>query len=535
MSERARVEVADRPGNDLPATRRPSAVLRAGTVVVRVLVVVLSLSVVAATGYGWWAFGGIDDHTVTTDVIEAHPGDSGGGSTDRLDTAIDILLVGMDSRTDAYGNPLPKEVLAMLNGGKSDGERNTDTMILVHIPAGGKKAVAFSFPRDSYVDIGPGYGKHKLNSAFLNAYLDARHDLQERGESGAKLETDAVVTGRKNLISVIEKLTGGAVTIDRYAEVNLASFYEVTKAVGGVEVCLKNAVNEPKSGANFPAGVQTISGAAALSFVRQRYDLPDGDLDRIIRQQTFLAALANKVLSADVLTDPMKARDLIAAVQKSVVLSSNWNLTRFAAQMQGLSGGNITFRTVPTTGLAKIAGQDVVTVDPAAVAAEIKTVIAQSDAGTDTGGSPVTTATTPPPSTSAESTGITVDVRNGTKTKGLAGVVLDHLADQGFDRGEAGDAAVQQTSVIRYAPGELAKAKAVGSALATTKLTYAEDRTLDYGHVRLTLGTTYPTSSTSSSSSPGTRALTTNGSSAPSTSTTVPPPNVDAGSLKCVD
>ncbi|WP_245782357.1 LCP family protein [Actinokineospora terrae] len=523
------------------------------TIAVRAVVTAVSVAVVAAFGYGWWAFSGLDDNVATTDVIDVQADDpaTGRSSTDRLDTATDILLVGIDSRTDAFGNPLPKEVLAMLNGGKADGERNTDTMILVHIPAGGKRAVAFSFPRDSWVDIGGGFGKHKLNSAFVYAYNDTRKTLLEQGVSDPKeLEAKAVVAGRKNLISTIERLIGKAVTIDRYAEVNLASFYEVTKAVGGVEVCLNNAVDEPKSGARFPAGRQTISGAAALSFVRQRYALPNGDLDRIVRQQTFLGALANKVLSADLLTNPARARDLVTAVQKSVVLSSNWNLSRFAAQMQGLSSGNIEFRTIPTQGDARIGGADVIKVDPEQVAATVKQVIDQADgvasrpssppAGTSGGGAAPLVPTTTTPSGS-----ITVDVRNGSTTKGLATTVLDRLAGHGFLRGQVGDAAVQRGSVIRYASGELAKANAVASTLPGAAFTFTEDGTLDTGHVRVVLGTTYLTGDSVLNLTPTTTTTTapptTSTSGATRTTqptrsgTVVDGPTVAAGNLKCVN
>ena len=90
------------------------------------------------------------------------------------------------------------------------------------------------------------------------------------------------------LIGAVEDLTG--LTIDHYAEVNLVGFATLTKAIGGVTVCLAAPTRDPLSGAHFAAGVQTISGATALAFVRQRHGLPQGDLSRIRRQQVFLAA-----------------------------------------------------------------------------------------------------------------------------------------------------------------------------------------------------------------------------------------------------
>ncbi|WP_018682367.1 LCP family protein [Actinokineospora enzanensis] len=519
--------------------------------VVRTIAVLMSATVVATTGYFWWTVvGDLDAHTVTTDVFDDRPGDQESANRVTLDKALNILLVGMDSRKDSFGNPLPKEALALLNGGKDEGERNTDTMILLHIPAGGKRAVAFSFPRDSYVDIGPGFGKRKLNSAFINAYVDARQTLADQGVTDQKeLEDRATVAGRKNLISVIQRLTGGSVVIDRYAEVNLASFYEVTKAVGGVDVCLKNPVDDVKSGAHFPAGRQTISGAAALSFVRQRYGLPNGDLDRIVRQQVFLGALANKILSADILTSPSRARDLVTAVQKSVVLSSNWNLTTFAAQMQSLSSGNIEFHTIPTQGLAKIGGADVVKIDPDQVATEIKNTFASADGGTTP--PPMTRPTDAdpdalaPPTTgspagnTATGAGITVDVRNGTTTRGLATTVLDLLAGHGFTRGQTGDAAVQQSSIIRYPAGELAEAKSVANTLSSGTFSFAEDRTLTKSHIRVVLGTSYPKSDGQQLTGsplmnlappPSTSQTTTT-----SPATNAPPATIEAGKLNCVN
>ncbi|WP_104478195.1 LCP family protein [Actinokineospora auranticolor] len=528
-------------------TRRHSPFLRATGVVARSLVALLSLAVVAASGWAWVAFGDVDANTVTTDVIDDRTSDGGsaGANGPTLDGALNILLVGLDSRTDSHGNPLPKEVLAMLNAGKSDGERNTDTMILVHIPAGGRRAVAFSFPRDSWVDVGEGFGKHKLNSAFIYAYTDARRTLSAQGVTDPKvLEEKATVIGRKNLISTIERLAGGGLHIDRYAEVNLASFYEVTNAVGGVEVCLKNPVDEWRSGARFPAGRQVISGAAALSFVRQRYELPNSDFDRIVRQQVFLGALADKVLSADMLTNPSRAKALVNAVQNSVVLSSNWNLTLFAAQMQSLSSGNIEFRTIPTLGEAKIGGADVVKVDPEAISAAITQTIAEADgtAGKPTGTNAPDGGVRSPTATAKPGGGVTVEVRNGSNTRGLATTVLDRLAGAGFTRGPVGDASVQQSSVIRYPAGELTTAKAVAESLVKDVFTFAEDRTLDAKHVRVVLGTSFAKAANQLDAKPLV------GVSSPSTTTTAAPPSssgsstpapptasIEAGKLNCVN
>nr|WP_225954121.1 LCP family protein [Kibdelosporangium phytohabitans] len=449
----------------------------------------VSVAVLSASGIVYAKFNDVNDGVVTTDVIEAEVQKAG---VKPLDGAVDILLVGMDSRTDNFDNPLPKEVMQMLHGGISDGERNTDTMILVHIPVDGRRAVAISFPRDAWVELSGGFGKHKLNSAFVyqfNNTMKAQANVPRR-----QAEDEAKKQGRKNLIATIESLIGKAVTIDRYAEVNLLSFYEITKAIGGVEVCLNNPVDETKySGAQFPAGKQTIEGKAALSFVRQRHELPNGDLDRIVRQQVFIGALAHKVLSTGVLTDFSKLNALVDAIKKSVVLSSGWDVTTFAQQMQGLSSGAIDFHTIPTLGPAKIGGADVIKVDPKQVNEfvlgltkderkdERKTPAPSSD-------KPPATSTSAPP---AADTKVTVDVRNASSEKGLAATVQNILVGKGFLAGTVSNATRQRTSALFFHPGEEGHANRVSTELGG-QFTLTPDATLKAGQVRAVLGDDFP-------------------------------------------
>jgi len=262
------------------------------------------------------------------------------------DGVTDILLVGLDSRTDAAGNPLPRELFDALDVGPDQGTLNTDTLILVRIPdEAGLPTTAVSIPRDSYVAI-PGFGTHKINSAYARAVAAARARLAAQGVTGPALEQQAAQAARRTLITTVEQLTG--VSVDHYAEVNLAGFADITQAVGGVPVCLNAPVRDSYSGADFAAGPQTLQGPAALAFVRQRHSLPRGDLDRVVRQQAFLASLAHEVLSTGTLADPAQVSDLIAAVSRYVVVDSGWNLLAFAAQARGLTAGAISFRTIPT-------------------------------------------------------------------------------------------------------------------------------------------------------------------------------------------
>lgn len=368
----------------------------------RTVVALASVAVLLATGYAWTNVRSLNNGITRTNVINpaaVAPQAAPGAAVAPLAGAVNILVVGMDSRTDPQGNPLPDSELAMLNAGPSDGELNTDTMILIHIPAGGQRAVAISFPRDSYVQLAGGFGMNRLNSAYAFARNSAITRLQGQGDA-ASIERQADDAGRKNLIDTIQQLTGNAIQINEYAELNLVGFYNLSQAVGGVQVCLKAATYDDATHASFPAGVQTIQGVQALNFVRQRHDLPRGDLDRIVRQQVFLGALANKILSANTLANPGRLASLIQAVQGSVVLSSGWDITTFAQQMAGLTSGNIQFTTIPTgQNFYTSGGADVTQVSPAQIQQFVTSMISTADNGPSTTGTSTGTTTGTPTGT----------------------------------------------------------------------------------------------------------------------------------------
>lgn len=278
------------------------------------------------------------------------------------DGAVDILLVGSDSRSDAHGNPLSAEEIEMLHAGDEEND-NTDTIMVIRVPNDGASATAISIPRDTYIHDEL-YGNMKINGVY-GAYKNAEYArLMEEGITDpATLEDRAKQAGREGLIQQISKLSG--VTVDHYAEVGLLGFVLLTDAVGGVEVCLNDAVYDEYSGADFPAGRQTLNGAQALSFVRQRHGLPRGDLDRIVRQQAFMASLVNSVLSSGTLTNPNKLASMAQAVERSVVIDEGWDIMEFATQLQNLAGGNVTFNTIPVTSIDGVGdyGESVVTID----------------------------------------------------------------------------------------------------------------------------------------------------------------------------
>jgi LCP family protein required for cell wall assembly len=435
----------------------------------------VSLLVLGLTWYGWSSFQDLHRGLSTADVI--------GPATP--DKATDILLVGVDSRTDAQGNPLPREVLNRLRAGRNEGEL-TDTMILVRIPNDGRHAVAISLPRDLDVELPDRYGKHKLNSAFTRAKSATAERLVAQGASPATVQTESVAAGRKALLQAVKELTG--VSIDHYAEINLLGFSLLTDAVGGVEVCLREPVHDRFSGTNLRAGPQLISGPDALAFVRQRHGLPRGDLDRIVRQQAYLASLASKVLTAGTLANPSRVRHLISATQQSLVLDDGFDVLEFATRMQGLVAGNVVFETVPVLGDGySDSDGSVLETDPEAVRAFVAHAVENPPASPSSNPSP---PANPSPESSGPSKASTrVDVFNGSASTGLAGRVSAQLNAQGFRQGTVGNAKARSGSVVRYPSGGEAAGRMVSEALGGVPI--QEDAGLPASTMQVYLGRNY--------------------------------------------
>ncbi|MEV0295155.1 LCP family protein [Nocardia sp. NPDC050710] len=472
----------------------------------RVFVALIAVLVVVITGFAW--------HKVDSLISGIERiGNLGLGGVH--DGAVDILMVGVDSRTDAHGDPLTDSERAMLHAGNEVGT-NTDTIVLVRVPNDGRSATAISLPRDSYVDI-PGLGKGKINSAYGATKETERAKLTGKGVSEAEAEKQSTQAGRKALITAVSNLTG--VTVDHYAEVSLLGFVLLTDAVGGVDVCLNSPVDEWMSGADFPAGRQRLDGPEALSFVRQRHDLPRGDLDRIVRQQVFMAQLVGQVLSARTLADPGKLGRLGEAVGRTVVLDDDWDVLAFLQQLKDLSGGQVKFETIPVADLNGMTsdGESVVRVDPKSVKSYVGSLV--DGKGAATGESAVDPDT------------VTVSVYNASGKGGLAGQVSQMLSAKGFREGLVGNYSGSSVSGSRVLAADTSdpRARAVGKALGG--LTVIADSTMSPDSVSVVLASDY--------SGPGSAASSMFDFSGTSASATpVPPaPPIDAGrnGPKCVN
>jgi len=415
--------VADkyRRGRDIKAAPTQTVNLRQkGPAPVLGLLIFLSVLVLGLSGAGYYVAGNTFSKGPTIGGDKSTFGQAADGATD-------ILLVGSDSRSDAEGNALTPDEINMLRAGDEEND-NTDTIMVIRIPNDGSSATAVSIPRDTYIHDAKN-GNMKINGVYGTYKNEKKAELSQKGGiEGAKLEEESKNAGRKALMDTVSNLSG--IKIEHYAEVGLLGFVLLTDAVGGVDVCLNEAVDDEFSGAKFKAGRQTLNGPDALSFVRQRHGLPRGDLDRVVRQQVFMASIVNKVLSSGTLSSPSKFADLSEAVRRSVKLDANLDPAQFAVQMQNLAGGNVQFSTIPVTSIDGVGdyGESVVTINTKDVNKFFQTLLGEKS-------EPSSSA---PPSDNPKQAlldatrNTSINVLNATQPSGLAAAVAGALGDMGL-------------------------------------------------------------------------------------------------------
>ncbi|MGV0868250.1 LCP family glycopolymer transferase [Corynebacterium kalidii] len=469
-----------------------------GPTPVKVVLALLSAIMLAGGTYAYSSVGRLG-----SDISQA----GGLNLGNQSDGATDILLVGVDSRTDAKGKELSQEEIDMLRAGEEEAT-NTDTIILIRVPDDGSSATAVSLPRDTYVH-NDDLGNTKLNGVYGSTKALTQDELTQAAMNDGeepdkdKIDRESTAAGREALIGTVADVTG--IEVDHYAEVGLLGFVLLTDAVGGVDVCLNNPVDEPLSGAKFPAGRQTLSGADALSFVRQRHDLPRGDLDRITRQQVYMASLTNRILSTSTLSNPNKLNDLSSAVERSVTLDDGWDVMGLATQMQGLTGGNVTFQTIPVTSIDGTGdlGESVVTIDKNQVHRFFEDLL--GDSAPDKGGDSGDGKGSEDGSGSGgaiedyDPAGSTVSVYNASEVGGLASRVGDLISGAGYAMGEVGNATETGISESQVNVADKDDPAARGLAEQLGGLEVVEDSGLEPGEIRVTLSGTYDGPGTSAS------------------------------------
>src|ERR1700761_8473856 len=452
MENRRREErqvTAIRPGRPRRRVARPTVYL---------VTCVLSALVLAASGFSYFVVSDVNS-------IGSSHAIAGGSSIG----AQNILLMGLESRRDWDGNVLPASILKALHAGSVQGVENgiggndTNTLILIHIPAGGKKAIGFSIPRDDWVTfsgtVGPQqHGKIDQAYGVSMFYQQAQLRKQQPDISQNQLAFQGNEAGRKAAGDTVEQLTG--VHIDHFAEVNLDGFYELARVLGGVQVCLSHAVSDSYSGAHFRAGYQHLNAAQALAFVRQRHGLTNGDLDRTHRQQAFLDSVMEQLRTQGVLGDLTKLQALLSVAKQYAITDSGWDLLQFSTQMSSLTGGNLVFHTLPIEGYATIDGQSANQINPAAIKTIVHAPFSPASKAPSAG------AKTKAPGTAAAKT--VVDVLNGGQTAGLASQVSSAVVQAGYQARLVENTTPLATTQVVYGAGEAANAAQLAGAFGAT-------------------------------------------------------------------
>lgn len=297
---------ADRP----PEPRREDGGPRRRRRRLRVAAVVLLIVLAFLVGVPLWAWSKI------TKVPAEPPGDRPPDTPGAT-----YLLVGSDSREG-----LSAKQKADLSTGEAGGGR-TDTIMLLHVPRFGGTTLLLSLPRDSIVDI-PGRGSDKINAAYA-------------------------VGGPRLLVRTVESETG--LRVDNYVEIGLGGFADIVDAVGGVEICPDEAMDDPLAGLDIEAGCQEADGKTALGYARSRKLDSTGDIARVERQREVVGAIAAKAASPWSVINPVRYVSLTSAGADALIIGDNVgpiDLARFAWGMRRVTGGSGRTCTVPLADLA---------------------------------------------------------------------------------------------------------------------------------------------------------------------------------------
>lgn len=244
-------------------------------------------------------------------------------------SAVNYLVVGSDTREGLSRAEIKR---LKVGGTEVAAGKRSDTMLLVHISKKRDKAAIISVPRDTYARI----PEHENSQGKL---IPATY---------SKINSAYNWGGAPLLIQTFEAMSG--LRIDHYVEINFVGFVRMVDALGGVEICTKRDIDDPKSHLVLPAGRHILDGVDSLKYVRTRQFDGLGDLGRMKRQQEFAGAMLRKATSAGVLLNPVKMVDFVGSALDSVVTDEGLNqgdLLTLGKQLRNLSASNVRTLTIP--------------------------------------------------------------------------------------------------------------------------------------------------------------------------------------------
>jgi LCP family protein required for cell wall assembly len=349
------------------------------------------------------------DGNIQAADVEAFLGDDRPEESEENFDSLTILLIGSDSR-DLEGEE---------DFGQVGGER-ADTTIVLHLSADRDRAQLVSIPRDSMVEmpdcfledgsVAPG-GFRQFNSAFATG-------------------------GAACVQRTVEQTTG--VLIDHYAIVDFDGFKSIVDALGGVEVCTAEPIDDPLSGLVLQAGTTTVAGDQALAYVRARNIGNGSDIERIERQQAFLSSMVQEVTSTGLLARPDRLIGVLDAGTKSLTTDPGLNsitaLASIARSVQALPAEDVSFLTIPNEPWPEDPNRVIWTDDAELVWEAVRLDRPLPGQEPEVEPSPAPPTTTPEPLTASPDSFV-VDVVNAGAAPGSAGAAAEDLATQGFDVG----------------------------------------------------------------------------------------------------
>jgi anionic cell wall polymer biosynthesis LytR-Cps2A-Psr (LCP) family protein len=429
--------------------------------------------------------------------------------------AMNILLMGLESRTNFQGQILSAQQLTETHSGKEsvvkagqEGSQDTDTLILIHIFAGGQKAMGFSIPRDDVVNYPhatfDGLTEGKVDAAYAYAYNQSLGQTAGQSMSSKQRYLLANQAGQQFQVQTVESVTG--VHIDHLVVSNIIGFYYLAQQFGGMEVCLKPAAAQGgfKAAANLTdydpltlsdnsgfdayhdgysrkkGGAQYLhlSAAQSLAFVRSRDTLPGVDIGRTARQQAAIDYVVWKVKHDGLLSDTSTLSGLLSNASQYLIVDQGFNLLDFATDMKAFSGKDLSFTTLVS------APTNDVTVPGYPSPQSVNFIYVPRIQHL------VNTAFYGSASTAPSPKSVTVDVYNGSGTPGLAGEASQAFAALGYNTGQSANSSVQSQKLqddtqIFYGSGAETNADAIADDMGTTAASLSS---LPAGHVEVLLG-----------------------------------------------
>jgi LCP family protein required for cell wall assembly len=452
-----------------------------GGLIGRITAGVLALALVGGSLYAYMKYRQIWDSISKVNVSQ----DLQGHRPPQDPNALNLLIIGSDSRSGENGK---------IGGHEGIAGQRSDTVMVLHVSPGDRRAVVLSFPRDSVVPV-------------LQCSNEQGGFTGQTAETGQVEQINATFAngGPGCLWKTIEQTAH--IRIDDFLELTFEGFERVINNLGGVDICLPEAVNDPMSGLHLAKGAHHVWGREALAFWRTREDLGEGsDLQRIQRDQFLMASLIQGIESKGLLTNTTKMAEVIeiAARNMATDIKTVGKMLHIAEEIRQIRSKDVQFIEVPTVTYAP--NPDWVQWAPNAQ--HLFSAIEH-----DTKLPRIKKKKAPRKSTTvqlamATPSHVSVEILNGSGLKGQAAEGAADLTSRGFDvLGSTNASNFNYTnSVIEYSSArDLPKVRALEAELSHVET--LQVASVPPGTIDLILGSTF-TSLKSSSSSKKTNATT---------------------------